>query len=390
VRGVKEITMNWPYSIIDVTVTEFCNMGCGYCYFGDKVAKNKMPRDVGHKIVDLVFQAPGQHMRRLNFFGGEPMAAWDRIQDMVMYAKTKELATKLPFAWGITTNMTLLEESQIPFFRETRGSVHCSIDGIPEIMDELRPHKNKNIKAADWIREKVKIALKITPQDTARITVTPHSVSKLFQNVAYCFSLGFQKTAPVPVFEAGWTEKDWGVLDQQMGLVCKWYIANIKQGASPYVKFIADSLTALKEPKQKRHFCGAGRNMIAVDMLGRITPCHRFSATHKHDMVSGNILEPDTWSFGTDYKDFLVDVRTLKENDQCRSCDARPICSSGCPSVNFEASGDLKLNTPEQCRFTKMAMKHAKLAWGDLAVAHGKNELPTAPRPVQFKATVEV
>ena len=162
--------MNWKYPIVDVTVTEFCNMGCGYCYFGDKVAKNVMPTEVGKRIIDLVFQAPGPGQRRVHFFGGEPLAAWDRIQEMIDYAMEKKVETGLPFGWGITTNMTLLTEEMFPYFRKTLGGVHCSIDGIPEIMDELRPHKNSGIKAADRVKEKVALALKIKQNDTAMMT----------------------------------------------------------------------------------------------------------------------------------------------------------------------------------------------------------------------------
>ena len=187
----------------------------------------------------------------------------------------------------------------------------------------------------------------------------PETAHRMFESVGYCFSLGFQGVAPVPVFEADWEEKHWDILDGQMGLITKWFLYNYKLGARPHVKFLSDSLR--KPGKPRRHFCGAARNMVAVDPLGRITPCHRFSATHKEDWLCGNVMDEE-WDFNS-YQEFLTDVSELG----C-SCEAEALCNRGCPSVNFETSGSILQNEPNHCRFTQLAWKHAKVVRQELSL----------------------
>ena len=338
--------MTWPFSVVDLTVTEKCNMSCSYCYHSaDRPRTSKpreMPLEIGKRVIDLIFTV--NKPRRLNFFGGEPLLVWDKIQELVRYAQTKG-----KFRWGVTTNLTLLEEEMIPFFKRTGGGVHCSIDGTPEVMDQQRPFSQP---AVEWLPGKVAIAREITPNDTARMTVLPGS--KLFRDIGYVLTLGFQKIAPVPAFEAGWNLKDWNGLDAQMGLVSEWYIYSRPRGF--YVKFLEDSLRALNRKKLRQTRCGAARTLVAVDADGRITPCHRFSATHKNDLVLGNVQDSE-WDFSK-YDDFLLPIN---RKQGCHACEARWLCAQGCPSVNYEASGAVMLGTPEQCQFARLSMKHARM-----------------------------
>ena len=71
----------------------------------------------------------------ISFYGGEPLLAFDLIQDCVEYSKREAEGRRVDFHF--TTNGTLLTEEKLPFLVENQFSILISLDG-PLVKSSLK------------------------------------------------------------------------------------------------------------------------------------------------------------------------------------------------------------------------------------------------------------
>src|SRR5262249_49025269 len=122
-----------------------CNLGCGYCYaregaFGG-AAKN-MSLKVALASVDrlLAGKRVGDRVT-LPFMGGEPLVNRSVLRETVSYAVREAEDLGVALGFSITTNGTLLTESDADFFETHAFAVTVSLDGSATLHDRLRPFK---------------------------------------------------------------------------------------------------------------------------------------------------------------------------------------------------------------------------------------------------------
>ncbi len=89
--------------------------------------------------------------------------------------------------------------------------------------------------------------------------------------------------------------------------------------------------------------CGAGSNMMAVDINGKIYPCHRFVGIEAS--IIGNV-----YSKGIENEDFYSNV-DLNNFEKCQLCIAKSICGGGCINENYYASGNITEPSEKSCTF---------------------------------------
>jgi len=113
--------------------TEKCNFRCVYCY--ENFLSPKMNSKVINrvkKLIDNLFQE--DYFVLFDFFGGEPMVAYDIVKDFMQHAKDKG-----EFQGRMTTNAYLLNEEK---FRELVNlgvnSYEISFDGFRDFHDKVR------------------------------------------------------------------------------------------------------------------------------------------------------------------------------------------------------------------------------------------------------------
>lgn len=75
-------------------VSHACNLNCTYCSLGSVTGEGTtMSIETARKTLDwLVPNAPGQKID-IDFFGGEPLLAWETVKDSILYGN--ELAKNL-------------------------------------------------------------------------------------------------------------------------------------------------------------------------------------------------------------------------------------------------------------------------------------------------------
>ena len=141
---------DFPLQSLVMNLTNQCNLSCQYCYeFGeDKVATPEgkpkfMDIDTAKASVDfLLAQSPGRRSVHITFFGGETLMNFPLLKQVVNYAAGQAAAQGRSIDFSLTTNATLLTPAIIEFLSANRIGVTVSMDGPPDLHDQLRVFAN--------------------------------------------------------------------------------------------------------------------------------------------------------------------------------------------------------------------------------------------------------
>jgi radical SAM protein with 4Fe4S-binding SPASM domain len=97
-------------------------------------------------------------------------------------------------------------------------------------------------------------------------------------------------------------------------------------------------------PSIKTH-CGVGASTIGIKEDGGVVPCHLFFSSDS--FVMGNILDKDILK---KMGNFLRNIPSIDEIDECKDCNIRYFCGNGCRAGNLFFSKSFYKRTP-YCEF---------------------------------------
>ena len=142
----KYIPVGAPVKALCLHVAHDCNLRCKYCFAstGDFGTGRKiMDFDVAKKAIDFVIAKSGKRRNiEIDFFGGEPLMAFDTVKKTVAYARGLEEQTGKKFRFTITTNGIALNDEIADYINSNMDNVVLSLDGRKEINDDMRPTVN--------------------------------------------------------------------------------------------------------------------------------------------------------------------------------------------------------------------------------------------------------
>ena len=136
-----------PIKALCLHVSHDCNLRCKYCFAstGDFGMGRRMTMDpeVAKKAIDFVVERSGSRRNiEVDFFGGEPLMAFDTVKQTVDYARSIEKEKNKKFRFTITTNGILLNDESIDYINENMDNCVLSLDGRRAVNDEMRPTPN--------------------------------------------------------------------------------------------------------------------------------------------------------------------------------------------------------------------------------------------------------
>ncbi len=345
--------------------TERCNLNCKYCYIPEGMRQNgpHMSEDnllLALEILKNYFSEilPEEQTPQIIFHGSEPM-----MNKTAMFAGIKKFRDD--FIFGIQTNATLLEDSDIAFIREFNVNLGISIDGPgPEVADRLR---------VDWSGQgyfsKVEPILdKFAgyPGFNVICTVTSENLEQLPQvieyyhrkNVETCLMNIVRCTrAPARTVKPG----DDAAAEYFIKALDRGYELYQKTGRKMVVGNFANILRAIIAPSS-RHLmcdispCGGGRCFFAIAADGGMFPCSEFVGLT--DFRGGNIFRdkiPETLNTPAFKK---VTGRKVENIEFCNSCAIRHFCGSPCPAEAHSMNGGME-KRGAFCRFYEAQTRYA-------------------------------
>ena len=161
---------------INIWLTKKCNLQCTYCYEGVTKETESMSREICNQVIAYIKKLDGEV--NVRFHGGEPLLEYSNLQYLYKCLN----ATGKVKTFGVTTNGTLLSDEKIEFLTSAMDDFSISIDGTREVHNRNR--KNAYGKGSyDEVYKIIPKVLKNKPYARARMTVTPDTVSNLYESV---------------------------------------------------------------------------------------------------------------------------------------------------------------------------------------------------------------
>ncbi len=327
-----------------IDATNICQLLCTYCYFGDK-GKRKMNVFKVWQAVQNFLAAQLSTLKEVSFYymGGEPMLAWDEIQQLNTLAKQSFDLQKIKFSWGMTSNLIALDEQKMKVMISQGAGIHCSIDGPAHIQDKQRPYVNGRGSFADVVKN-IPFALNITPNDTARVTVTPDSVYYLMEISEFLLNQGFKVVGLFPAFNMNWTEETLNIWGEQ-----------IKQCFERYGRKKISTLIKYHGKKSEFTYCGAGRGLWALDIEGGLYHCHHLTNNRANMIIDAATATPEEITLAIKKSTLPPSDKSI--NETCQNCPALEFCNGGCWADNYLTN---KLSTspvPIECALRILTAK---------------------------------
>jgi uncharacterized protein len=322
-----------PIHALSLAVAQVCNLGCAYCYaregsFGG--APKAMPIETAKASIDLMLagKRPGERAH-IAFMGGEPLIHRDVVRETTLYAAREADKRGIRLGFAITTNGTLLDETDADFFEVHGFAVTISLDGPQDLHDRLRPYKGGRGSFDRIIRGVAPLlARQRKAQVAARVTVTPQhedlpAILDDFVRMGF-HSVGFSPMLNSP---SGREELSRADLARMLeGMVACGIAFERRTVAGERYPF-ANMLQALREIRRGTHRpypCGAGAGYLGVSASGDLFACHRFV-----DDAAGAMGSLATGVDRARRNSWLRDRHVLRQSP-CHGCWARFLCGGGC------------------------------------------------------------
>ena len=359
----RYIPVNAPVKALCLHVAHDCNLRCKYCFastgdFGQ--GRKIMPPEIAKKAIDFVIARSGvRHNIEVDFFGGEPLMAWDTVTQTVDYARSLEEKYNKKFRFTITTNGLLLDEDKRKYINENMDNCVLSLDGRREVNDEFR----KTVAGTgsyDTIVPKFKALVDERDPNLdyyARGTFTWHNLD-FAEDVLSIADAGFDRLSVEPVTAdpgCGYdlTEDDLPKIEAEYDRLTDIMLERKKEGKPfTFFHFMVDLDQGPCVVKRLRG-CGAGYEYVAVTPDGDIYPCHQFVG--KDEFKQGSVLDQ---SFNMDIAQKFAGMN-IYSRPKCQKCWAKFYCSGGCSAANYNMNHDMNDSYDLGCEMERKRLECA-------------------------------
>ena len=289
-----------------------------------------MSLSTAQSAIDLLVKDAAEGTRvNLAFLGGEPLANRDVIRGATKYAASLGEKLRVRFGFSITTNGTLLTESDADFFEEHGFAVTISLDGLRDTHDRQRPFKDGSGSFDRTIaRVRPLLSQQRKMQVSARTTIVPGN-HDLRASLDYFLALNFHSVGFSPVLRSPTGREEMAgedlmrLLDDMIECGME-FERHILLGQRYSFANIVNALHEIHKGTHRPYPCGAGAGYMGVSATGDLSACHRFVGDPHGQM--GNLVR------GIDpvgQNRWLAD-RHVHRQEPCGSCWARYLCSGGC------------------------------------------------------------
>src|SRR5262249_25899855 len=123
-----------------------CEHSCHYCQVS-RVSTDRlrfdMSRETAERALDLVFRSPAP-LLKIEFQGGEPLLNFELIKQIVESAERRNLEAERDLQFVVATNLAVLTDEMLAFFRDHDVLISTSIDGPADLHNANRPRPGGN------------------------------------------------------------------------------------------------------------------------------------------------------------------------------------------------------------------------------------------------------
>ncbi|HZK87886.1 MAG TPA: thioether cross-link-forming SCIFF peptide maturase [Anaerovoracaceae bacterium] len=342
-------------------VAHDCNMICTYC-FGEQGtfagSKCLMSLEVGIKAIDYLIANSGSRRNlEIDFFGGEPLMNFEVVKKLVEYGREQEKLFNKNIRFTITTNGLLLDDEKTKYINQTMDNVILSIDGRPEVNDNMRKTVNGSPTYDIITKNYLNFVNKREGLYYVRGTFTRNNLD-FAKDIEHLVNLGFSNVSVEPVVTDlkqpyALQESDRDKIFEEYDRLTDLYMEKMSKGeAFDFFHFNVD-LEQGPCIVKRLSGCGAGTEYLAISPEGDIYPCHQFVGNK--DFYIGNLFDSEITN---KQRDKFLNASIYNKED-CRNCWAKFYCSGGCHANAINISGDINKPYKLGCDLEKKRLECA-------------------------------
>ena len=321
--------------LITLTLTQFCNLRCSYCYEANK-SYRKMNFDIVKEILDRDLNDSNFDEYEIDFFGGEPFLEFELIKQTFEYV-AKTYPNKL-LLFTATTNGTLVHDEIQEWLKQHKNifKVALSLDGTKRMHDINR--------CSSFDRIDLNFFKEVYPEQMMKMTVSAETLPYLSEGIIFMHENNFNFTSNL-AYDIDWSNKDnKDILERELNILINYYLEH------PDIKpceLLSHPISWIGmyngEPFRQ---CGAGVEMTSYDVDGRSYPCQFFMPL----------------SIGEDRAVKSKEIKFLEQIDksnfvgECQNCIAMRLCHT-CYGANYAATGNIYQKDTNWCKLQKVIFK---------------------------------
>lgn len=169
-----------------------CELRCRYCYVAKQAGRTMEPSAM-ERSVDLLLSSarPGVI---LQFFGGEPLCRFDRVQHGIEYASARAARAGKELHFIVSSNGYSLDDARLSFLGRHPVRLELSLDGDRATHDANRRAKDRQVSSYEaGIATKVEAIHRSGLAYDVIMVVHPKDVEKTAANFFHIADLGFRR-----------------------------------------------------------------------------------------------------------------------------------------------------------------------------------------------------
>jgi len=330
-----------------------------------------MDLDTAKKAISRYLNADDEFDNVLiDLFGGEPLLAYPLIKEIITWTQTQEWKKKYKFAIG--TNGTLLNTENKKWFSRNKKHIllGMSIDGNRET------HNLNRSNSYDLIFPHIDFLKENWPDQPIKMTISAETILYVADSVIELERMGLFFTCNLP-FENIWGSPEnklrlLSIYKEQLDRLANFYVENSHlYPVSPMLGILPEYLGLhglnISGVKDCVRYCGAGHEMVIIDVDGKEYPCHRFLP----------------WVAGKEAPTFPINRQTSWEPEMCKNCKIVQSCPT-CAGYNWEVNNDSGIRTTYHCDAHKLEVLAAAKIYAFRLKNIPLSRLETLSRDEQF------
>lgn len=308
-----EYLENMAPLLMQVELTEACNLKCKFCYNSQKPRYNK-------RIFEILEALAVQGVMQVNLTGGEPLAHPQFFEIL------KRACSLFPNVVILSNGSLMTEETLEKIHNYDVTSVNISIHGNEETHEELTQVKGcyqKSINAIKYFLEKKKILV------ASNFVLNGSNFHILKPTIKSMQELGLEFmtiTRFIPI-GIGSAARDLILTEEQLIGAFRLVHEHNNSGQRPHIEF-AEATPFCILPEELRSIancCSYGYDRFYVDVTGELMVCGL-----SRIKLGGNILETPINEIKKNSPVFQKFIANEHVSEKCRGCGTFDLCHGGC------------------------------------------------------------
>ena len=351
---------NFEGNLVELLLTEKCNLNCGYCLAGANPKMPTMNEEIARKSIDLAFVMNEADSITFEFSGGEPFLQFRLMQKITDYLFNHPLKNGRTVYVGAQTNATMLNEERVKWIKEHDIIIGVSIDGNPASHNVSRPMVNGG-ESFDKVIDGIRLLQKYEVQFGILVVLNVSNVDSVENLIEFLAEYNLPALKLNPIAYLGTARENWDAFGLTSDKVINYFKDFARMIVDKQYVILEDNLVTMMKycmTKQRsnrcmRTHCGAGETFQAINAKGDIYPCGR--STQSPLLKIGNVMQGQASLSEIGLANqFVREIKERRPGDfeDCSTCLYRQMCQAGCSVQAFERYGTVKHKTPE-CAFYK-------------------------------------